>query len=64
MAKEEQEQLLHLLREVAFSSDQTQYEKSLLNVKNSTVYKNHEKVRRYLQNKWFGCIEVSFVIVL
>ena len=55
----EGEQLLHLLREVAFASTQQHYQVALDALLSSNAFKDHPRVQRYLTTKWLGCTTVS-----
>ena len=62
LSEEEQEILLHLLRDIAcFASNQKQYQEKLDCLLASGLYKNHPRVQRYLTTKWLGCTTVSFM---
>lgn len=60
LSEDEQGELLHLLREVAFAGSETQYRQSLDYLLASSVYKGHPRVQRYLKTKWLGCTTVSY----
>ena len=60
LSEDEGEQLLHLLREVAFASTQQQYQAALDALLASNAFKDHPRVQRYLTTKWLGCTTVSY----
>ena len=63
LSEEEQGELLHLLREIAFANTVTQYQANLDSLMASSVYKDHPRVQRYLKTKWLGCTTVSYMHV-
>ena len=59
MSKEDQADLLHLLREVAYADSNDIFQKKLDDLLLSKVYKSNNSVQNYLQRMWLGCTTVS-----
>ena len=59
LSEKEQEDLLHLLRGIAYASTHSEYKKHFDSLLKSKIYMAHPRVRRYLQLKWLGCTTVS-----
>ncbi|VDI37852.1 Hypothetical predicted protein, partial [Mytilus galloprovincialis] len=53
----EAEQLISMMRNVSIARNEEDYEKSVKNLKESDVYRNHENVRIYLENFWLSIPE-------
>lgn len=57
--EKERNDLLCLLRELAFADDKNVYQKRLNLLYKSQIYKQNDHVRKYLEQNWLGCTQVS-----
>ena len=58
----DQEKLLHLLRDVAFASSSQDLKVKLNNLVQSVLYKTNENVKKYFERHWLLCKKVNEII--
>ena len=61
LSKDDQKNLLALLRQMAYADTMKSYQEMLDGLLKSDVYKNNFKVQQYLQRKWLVCTTVSII---
>lgn len=59
LAASEQEELLNLLRSIAWARTEESCSVAIVNLRESSVYQGSEKVRTYVEQRWIAIKEVT-----